>query len=218
MADTPVLYSYWRSTASYRVRIALALKGIAYDQRMVDLKGGAQLEDGFAAIGPQHQIPVLEIEGARLHQSVAIIDYLEATRSEVPLLPADPALAAETRAFGLAIACDIHPIQNLRVLKHVKQSYGQDQAAIDAWARHWIALGFTALERIAGARGQAFAFSDGAPGYAECFLVPQIYNARRFGVDMTAFPALSAIAARCADHPAFVAADPANQPDAPPEG
>lgn len=216
--STPKLYSYWRSTASYRVRLALGLKGIDYEQQAVDLKGGAQLEVSFAAINPQAQIPVLDIDGARLHQSVAIIDYLEATRSEVPLLPADPQAAAQARAFALTIAADIHPIQNLRVLKYVKREFGQDQAGVDAWAKHWIALGFAALEAMASPRGTAYAFSDDAPGYAECFLVPQAYNAERFGVDMAPFPTLRAIADRCADHPAFVAAHPQRQPDAPPQG
>ena len=213
--STPELYSYWRSTASYRVRLALALKGIDYDQQPIDLRSGDQLDDTFAAINPQAQIPVLEIDGVRLHQSMAIIDYLEATRSEVPLLPTDPQAAAQARAFALTIAADIHPIQNLRVLKYVKNEFGQDQDGVDAWARHWIALGFAALERMASPRGTAYAFTDEAPAYAECFLVPQAYNAARFGVDMAPFPTLAAIVERCADHPAFVAAHPSRQPDAP---
>lgn len=216
--STPKLYSYWRSTASYRVRLALALKGIDYEQEMVDLKGGAQLSGEFGAINPQAQIPVLDIDGARLHQSVSIIDYLEATRSDVPLLPDDRQAAAQVRAFALTIAADIHPIQNLRVLKYVKSEFGQDQAGVDAWARHWIALGFAALEATASPRGTAYAFSDDAPAYAECFLIPQAYNAERFGVDMGPFPTLRAIVERCADHPAFVAAHPDNQPDAPDAG
>lgn len=216
--STPRLYSYWRSTASYRVRLALALKGIDYEQQAIDLKGGAQLGDEFGAINPQAQIPVLDIDGARLHQSSAIIEYLEATRSEVPLLPADPLAAAAPRAFAQTIAADIHPIQNLRVLKYVKGEFRQDQDGVDTWARHWITLGFTALETMASPRGTVYAFTDDAPAYAECFLIPQAYNAKRFGVDMTAFPSLRAIVERCADHPAFVAAHPAHQPDAPEEG
>lgn len=216
--STPKLYSYWRSTASYRVRLALALKGIDYEQEAVDLKGGVQLGTDFGTINPQAQIPVLDIDGGRLYQSVAIIDYLEATRSEVPLLPADPQPAAAPRAFAQTIAADIHPIQNLRVLKYVKREFGQDQDGVDAWARHWIALGFGALETTASPRGTAYAFTDDAPAYAECFLIPQVYNAQRFGVDMSPFPRLRAIVERCADHPAFVAAHPDRQPDAPKDG
>ena len=210
----PTLYSYWRSTASYRVRLALALKGIDYAQIPVNLRTGDQLEDGFGEISPQHQVPVLEIDGARIGQSVAIIDYLEATRADAPLLPADPLEAAACKSFALTIAADIHPIQNLRVLKYVGAQYGQDQSGTAEWAAHWIALGFTALERIAAQRGGPWPFGK-APGYAECFLIPQISNARRFGVKMEQFPTLLRIDEACAGHPAFEAAHPANQPDAP---
>ena len=211
----PRLYSYWRSTASYRVRIALRLKGIDYDYVPVNLLDAEQLGDAFRAVNPQAQVPVLEIDGARLHQSMAIIDYLEATRAQVPLLPDDPIRAAQARAFALSIAADIHPIQNLRVLKYVRANYGQDQDGVNAWARHWIALGFTALEDIAAQRTSTYLFGD-APGYAECFLVPQEANAVRFGVDMGAFPQLAKVIADCQQHPAFVAAHPDRQPDAPP--
>lgn len=212
--STPKLYSYWRSTASYRVRIALALKAIAYDYVPVNLLDGEQLEAPFKGINPQAQIPVLQIDNALLHQSLAILDYLETTRPEPALLPSDPALAAQARAFALSIAADIHPIQNLRVLKYVKGEFGQEQPAIDAWARHWISLGFAACEKIAAARKGAFLFGE-APGYAECVLIPQSYNAARFGVDMTPFPALGEVIAACAGHPAFQDAHPDVQPDAP---
>lgn len=215
--STPKLYSYWRSTASYRVRIALALKGIEYDYIPVNLLDGEQLEAPFKGINPQAQIPVLQIDNALLHQSLAILDYLEATRPEAALLPADPVQAAQARAFALSIAADIHPIQNLRVLKYLKAEFDQGQPAIDAWARHWIALGFAACEKIAGQRKAAFLFGD-APGYAECVLIPQSFNASRFGVDMAPFPALGEVIAACADHPAFQAAHPDVQPDAPSPG
>lgn len=213
----PKLYSYWRSTASNRVRIALALKGIEYDYAPVNLLDGDQLDQPFMTINPQAQIPVLEIDGATLHQSMAILDYLEATHPSPPLLPSNPAEAAHARAFALSIASDIHPIQNLRVLKYVKGQYGQEQDGVNAWARHWISLGFGACETIAKRRSSAFLFSD-APGYGECVLVPQSYNAQRFGLDMTPFPALNEVIAACAEHPAFIAAHPRNQPDAPDEG
>ena len=212
--SAPKLYSYWRSTASYRLRIALALKGIEYEYVPISLLDGEQLGDDFAAINPQAQIPVLEIEGARLHQSLAIMDYLETAHPDPALLPADAAMAANARAFALSIAADIHPIQNLRVLKYLKGEFGKDQSEIDAWARHWIALGFAACEAIAANRSTEYLFGN-APGYAECVLVPQAYNAARFGVEMAAFPALSKVIERCAGHPAFEAAHPQAQPDAP---
>lgn len=215
--STPKLYSYWRSTASYRVRIALALKGIEYDYIPVNLLDGEQLEAPFKGINPQAQIPVLQIDNALLHQSLAILDYLEATHPEPALLSADPAVAAQARAFALSIAADIHPIQNLRVLKYVKGEFDQDQSGVDAWARHWISLGFAACEKIASARDTQFLFGD-TPGYAECVLIPQAFNAARFGVDMTPFPALREVIEQCADHPAFQAAHPQAQPDAPQEG
>ncbi len=215
--STPKLYSYWRSTASYRVRIALALKGIAYDYVPVNLLHGEQLEAPFKGINPQAQIPVLQIDDASLHQSLAILDYLEVTRPAPALLPADPVQASQARAFALSIAADIHPIQNLRVLKYLKREFDQEQPGIDAWARHWIALGFAACEDIAIQRKTAFLFSD-APGYAECVLIPQSYNAGRFGVDMTPFPALGDVIAACADHSAFQIAHPDVQPDAPEAG
>ncbi|MEM7568608.1 MAG: maleylacetoacetate isomerase [Pseudomonadota bacterium] len=210
------LYSYWRSTASYRIRMALALKELAYTQQSVDLAGGAQLADGFTDISAQRLIPVLELEtGARLTQSQAILDYLEQAHPEKPLLHADPLTRAQALAFGAAIACDIHPLGNLRVQKYVGQTYGVGREGGPAWAKHWIELGFEALETQAAARQNAFLFAE-TPGYAECFLIPQIYNAKRFGVDMTVYPALSAINAATLAWDGIAASVPEAQPDATP--
>ena len=210
----PVLYTYWRSTASWRVRIALALKGIDYEARFVNLKAGEQLEGEFAAINNEQMIPVfIDTDGTKLTQSLAILEYLDATRPDPALLPPDPALAAKTRSFALAIAADIHPIQNLRVLKYLRREFGQDQAGIDAWASHWIATGFAALEQVAASRSTQFLFGD-EPAYAECFLIPQSANAIRFGLSLDSYPALNRVIAECESHPALRKASAAAQPDA----
>ncbi|MEO0411681.1 MAG: maleylacetoacetate isomerase [Pseudomonadota bacterium] len=187
------LYGYWRSTASYRIRMALALKHLDYTQESVDLAGGAQLAEGFEAISVQRLVPVLELDnGARITQSQAIIDYLEHAHPARPLLPSEPFARAEVLSFAAAIACDIHPLGNLRVQKYVGQTYGVGREGGPQWAKHWIEVGFAALETKAAARQTCFLCGD-QPGYAECFLIPQIYNAVRFGVDMRQYPALSAV-------------------------
>ena len=203
----PVLFDYWRSSASYRVRIALNLKGIAYRAVSVDLAGGAQQDADYRARNPQGFVPMLEIDGQRLTQSLAIIGYLEATRPEPRLLPADPAEAAHVRALALTVACDIHPLNNLRVLKHLTGPLGQDEAAKNAWIARWIGDGFAALEALAAPRAGRFLFGD-APTLADICLVPQIYNARRFGVALEAYPLLVRADAAAAAHPAFAAAHP----------
>jgi maleylacetoacetate isomerase len=204
---TPVLFDYWRSSASYRVRIALNLKGIAYRGLSVDLAGGAQRSADYRARNPQGFVPTLEIDGQRLTQSLAIIDYLEATRPEPRLLPADPAEAAHVRALALTIACDIHPLNNLRVLKQLTGPLDQDEAAKNGWIAHWIAEGFAALEARAAPRAGRFLFGD-APTLADICLVPQVYNARRFGVPLEEYPLLVAADAEAAALPAFAAAHP----------
>ena len=201
-----ILYDYWRSSASYRVRIALNLKGVAYEAAPVNLLEGGQRGADYLARNPQGFVPMLEIDGLRLTQSVAIIAYLDATRPAPPLLPGDPADAAHVRALALTVACDIHPINNLRVLQRLK-ALGVEQEARDLWYRHWVAEGFRALEALAAPRAGAFLFGD-APTLADVCLVPQMYNARRFEVPLDMYPNLvRADAAACALEP-FAAAHP----------
>lgn len=201
-----VLHDYWRSSASYRVRIALGFKGIAYERVAVDLVAGAQRSPAHLALNPQGLVPVLEIDGLRLTQSLAIIDYLDETRSGPPLLPADPAGRARVRALSQAIACEIHPVANLRVLKQVETLGGPK--ARGAWNRDNIRSGLEAVEAmLADGRTGRFCHDD-VPGMADCTLIPQLYNATRWGVDYTHLPRISAVAGACENHPAFAAAQP----------
>ncbi|MDY6922833.1 MAG: maleylacetoacetate isomerase [Pseudomonadota bacterium] len=208
-----ILSGYWRSGAAFRVRIGLNLKGVAYDQRGVDLRTGAQTSEAFLALNPQGLVPALEVEGGVLTQSPAILEWLEEAHPTPPLLPGDRVGRAHVRAMAALIGCDIHPLNNLRVGKALRQAFGADQAAIDAWAARWILPGFEALEQMVGIHGDGWCFGA-APTFADCYLIPQIYSARRFNVPMEAFPRLLAIDATAAAHPAFVAAHPDNQPDA----
>jgi maleylacetoacetate isomerase len=185
----PVLYDYFRSSAAYRVRIALGLKGVDHDRAAVNLLEGEQKAKAYRARNPQGLVPALEIDGHLLTQSLAIITYLDSTRPDPPLLPADPADAAHVRALALAVACDIHPLNNLRVLKYLSGPLAQPQSARDSWYRHWIAEGLAALEAMAAPRAGRFLFGD-APGLADICLVPQLYNARRFDVALDGFPTL----------------------------
>ncbi len=211
-----VLHGYFRSGTSYRVRLALNWKGVDYQVRPVNLVSGAQREASYLEKNPQGLVPALEIDGQVLTQSPAILEWIEETWPERPLLPADPVLRARVRAFAAAIGCDIHPIQNLRVMKKVRADFDQDQDGAQAWARHWIETGFGALERLAAnAAGQGgFLFADG-PSLAEIYLLPQMYNARRFGVDVSAYPRLVAADAAARALSEFEKAAPENQPDAP---
>ena len=203
----PVLYDYFRSSAAYRVRIALNLKGIDYESVPVNLAEGAQKESGYRARNPQGFVPMLEMAGQRLTQSLAIIDWLDATFPEPRLIPADPADRAHAMALALAIACDIHPLNNLRVLKYLGGPLGQDEETRNAWYAHWIAEGFAALEMLAAARAGRFLFGD-APGIADVCLVPQMFNARRFAVPLDDFPTLVRADAEARQIPAFAAAHP----------
>lgn len=210
-----IVHGFFRSSAAYRLRIALNLKGLSPEFRPVHLRRGDQRADAYVALNPQGLVPALETDdGSVLTQSLAIIEWLEETQPGPPLLPADPLGRAHARAFALVIACDVHPLQNLRVLRFLKKEFGQDQAGLDAWCRHWIAPGLAACEALlARAPAADFAFGD-TPGLAEIVLVPQMYSADNFGLDLAPYPRLRALRDRCADLPAFAAAHPSRQPDA----
>lgn len=207
------LYGYFRSSAAYRVRIALALKGLAYEQVPVELRGGEQRRAEFRSVNPQQLVPALEADGHLLTQSLAIIEYLEETHPAPPLLPADAAGRARVRALALAIACEVHPLNNLRVLQHLRGALGQSEDQVSAWYRHWIAVTLAALEPMVAAGAGRFCHGD-APGMADILLVPQLTNARRFDCDLDPYPTLVRIDATCRALPAFLEAAPENQPDA----
>ncbi len=208
------LHGYWRSSSSYRVRIALELKGLEYTYRAVNLKSGEHREPEYLAQNPQALVPMLELEdGSRLTQSLAIMDYLDQVFPKRPLLPSDPIERAHVIAAANLVACETAPIQNLRVLKFVRGEYDQDDAGVKQWAQHWIADGLSKIEDMLGTREWSF-INAHRPGLFECCLIPQIYNAERWGVDMDAFPRASLIHARCTDMIEFDRARPENQPDA----
>jgi len=209
------LHGYWRSTAAYRVRIGLNLKGLAYEQAAHDLRTGAQRDPGYLALAPQGLVPALETPTGVFTQSLAILEWLEERFPQPPLLPADPDRRAVVRAMAELVACDIHPLNNLRVLNALRAELGADQAQVDAWIARWIADGFEALEQLIAQHGGAFAYGD-APTLADCCLVPQVYSAERFKVDLGPFPRLRAAAARAGELEAVAAAHPARQPDADP--
>jgi maleylacetoacetate isomerase len=203
----PVLFDYFRSSAGYRVRIALNLKGVDHQRVPLNLLEGGQKGPEYRARNPQGFVPTLEIDGRTLVQSLAIIDYLDATRPDPALLPSDPADAAHVRALALVVACDVHPLNNLRVLKYLSGPLGQPQEARDAWYRHWVAEGLAALEAMAAARAGRFLFGD-APTLADICLVPQMFNARRFEVPLDPYPTLVDADAEANALEAFAAAHP----------
>ena len=209
----PVLHDYFRSSAAYRVRIALALKGVDYEHRTVNLARGEQKSATFHALNPQGLVPALEIDGLVLTQSLAICDYLDATHKVVPFVPDDPADRAFVLAMALTVACDIHPLNNLRVLKYLTGELGVDDSAKDQWYRHWVVDGLTALEALARPRAGTFLFGN-APTLADICLIPQLYNARRFAVPLSPYPTLRRIDETASAHPAFAAAHPDRQEQA----
>jgi maleylacetoacetate isomerase len=212
-----VLYSYFRSSAAYRVRIALHLKGLAFDTIPVHLlqDGGAQHHAPYTDINPTHLVPTLADDGVILGQSMAILEYLEERYPAVPLLPADAPGRARVRSLAQLIACDIHPLNNLRVLQYLEQVLQVDASAKAVWYQHWVATGLDALERLLqmDVRTSSFCVGD-TPGMADCCLVPQMANARRFAVPLDAYPHLCRIEAACLKLEAFQKAAPENQPDA----
>jgi maleylpyruvate isomerase len=208
------LYSYFRSSAAYRVRIALNLKGIAYETASVHLvkEGGHNRRPEFRAVNPQMRVPVLVTPaGDRLIQSLAIIEYLDETHPEPPLLPTEPVARAKVRALADLIACDIHPLNNTSPLRYLKNTLGQEQSAIDAWYHHWVIAGFEALEALLESGPYAYGHTV---TLADICLVPQVNNARRLKVPLDKFPKILAVEAACLALPAFERARPENQPDA----
>ena len=204
-----VLHGYWRSGPSYRVRIGLALKGLAYETRAVNLLQGAHRSAAYLAVNPQRLVPALEVDGRILTQSSAILEWLEDAHPDPPLLPPDPLDRAAVRGLSAAVGADIHPLHNLRVVEAVK-ALGGDAAA---WSRRWIEEGLIGLEALAAARPGRYAFGD-RPTLADCYFVPMAYSARRFGVELERFPRFAGAVAGAEAHPAIAAAHPDLQPDA----
>jgi len=212
---TYTLHSMWRATAPYRVRIGLNLKGLPFNYVVVDLPGGEQRREPYLAVNRQGLAPALDVGDRVLTQSLAILEWLEETHPEPALLPTDPLDRATVRAMAEIVACDIHPLNNLRVLQAIEGlgvAGGSDEQR--AWVHRWINAGFDALEPMVQRYGGGFAFGS-QPGLADCCLIPQVYSANRFKLDLSPYPAIRAVAERAAGHPAFAAAHPDKQPDAP---
>jgi maleylpyruvate isomerase len=209
------LHGYFRSSSAFRVRIALNLKGIGYEQVPYHLQRGEQRSPAMLALNPQGMVPALEIDGNVLTQSMGIVEYLDETRPSPPLLPGDAAGRARVRALAQVIGCDIHPIDNLRVLTYLRQKLGQPEPEVAAWFNHWVAAGFDALETMLSVSAGTGTYCHGeTPGLADICLVPQVANSGRFGLDLTPWPTIHRIYAACVALPAFERALPGNQPDA----
>lgn len=209
------LYTFWRSSAAYRLRIALNLKGLEYEPALVHFRkeGGQHRKPEFLEKNPQGLLPVWEEDGWYLNQSLAIIEYLDETHPETSLLPSDVKKRAEARAAAQVIACDIHPLNNLRVLGYLKATLGHAQDDVNEWYRHWVRLGFDALEPVLSRADSVYAFGD-APGIVDCCLVPQVYNARRFDCDLSDYPVIVDLDDRLNRIDAFKKAAPESQSDA----
>jgi maleylacetoacetate isomerase len=212
------LFSYWRSSAAYRVRIGLNLKGLAYEIVPVHLlrDGGEQHSAEFRLANPQGLVPVLQHGQRMMRQSVAILEYLDEVFPQPALLPATARERQRSRALAQVVACDVHPLNNLRVLQYFEQEWHVPQPERDEWVRHWINDGLGAFEAMLEDHPSTSTFCDGrTPTIADCCLIPQLYNARRFGIDLTSYPTIQRIEAACMELPAFDAARPERQPDAP---
>ena len=217
-AEDLKLYSFWRSSAAYRIRIALNLKGLAYELVPVNLAkdGGEQHSESFHEINPQELVPVLSHGGRLIRQTIAIIEYLEEAFDGPRLLPTTARERARARGIAQLIACDIHPLNNLRVMQYLEREFGTPQLEREQWMRHWISTGFAALEEILAGSPSTGEFCEGdMPSIADICLVPQVYNAKRFAVDLAPYPTIRRIADLCLTLEAFQNARPENQPDAP---
>jgi maleylpyruvate isomerase len=209
------LYSYFRSSAAYRVRIALAIKGLPYDYKSIHLMRGEQYLPEFSAISPQNLVPVLDDEGTLLYQSLAIMQYLDETHPNPPLLPKPPVERNRVRSLALISACEIHPLNNPRVLKYLTEQFGVSEEQKNQWYAHWVQTGFRALEKRLATETYTGKFCHGdSAGFADCVLVPQVANAVRFKVDLCAFPTILRINEECLKLESFRQAMPENQPDA----
>ena len=208
------LFGFFRSSAAFRVRIALNLKGLAYEDAFIHLRRGDQRQAAYLGVNPQGLVPALEIDGETLIQSQAIVEYLDETYPEPPLLPPDAAGRARVRALAAIVACDIHPINNLRVLRYLMRDLGHDQAAMEAWYNHWIASGFAALESLLAGDPRTGRYCHGdRPGLADIALAPQVVNSERYQLDLSPYPTVARIHGECMKLDAFSAAHPSNQPD-----
>ena len=207
------LFGYWRSSASFRVRLVLQLKGLGYEQHPVNLRQGEQKEKAYRRVNPQGLVPFLIDGDVQLGQSVAIMEYLDETYPAYPLMPSAPEERARVRQIVNMIACDTHPLNNLRVLNYLEQELGQNKTARDAWYRHWIDETFTALEQLLMTTAGVYCVGNEVT-LADCMLVPQVYNAHRFNMTLDDYPTIARIVANCEQLQAFVKAAPANQPDA----